>query len=125
MKRVVVVDDSVLFCQFLLRYMRKQHPAFDVSTYTDPEKALSCLDPSVDLCILDWEMPEMDGAEFLERAVEKGLSRNKVVIMSSHPADELHDKFSLGSCLAVLEKYECLQNEVLDMLFREVEAKGE
>jgi len=123
-KRVVVVDDSDLFSQFLLRYMGKHYPALDVATFNDPEEALSSLDPSMDLCILDWEMPKVNGAEFLERAVEKGLARNKVVILSSHAATDLHDRFSLGTCLAVLEKYECLQRDVLDMLLREVEGEG-
>ena len=125
MKRVVLVDDSVLFCRFFLRYMREQHPTLDAATFNDPTEALSSLDPSVDLFILDWEMPKMDGAEFLERAVEKGLSSNKVVILSSHTADELHDRFANDNCLAVLEKYECIQKEVLNMLLEEVEAKGE
>lgn len=118
------MDDNRVFCEFFRRDAAKRYPALDVKIFTDPGEALSALDPSVDLLLLDWEMPKIDGAEFLERAVKKGLPRKRVVILSGHTAEELHEKFAMGSCLAVLEKYEVIQKKVLDMILSADEDEG-
>ncbi|MDP8246747.1 MAG: response regulator transcription factor [Candidatus Tritonobacter lacicola] len=124
MSRAVIVDDNHFFCEAFRRYAEKAFPALSVATFEDAEEALAALDPSIDLLILDWEMPKIDGAEFLERAVEKGMPRKKILILSSHTSEELHQRFATGSCLGVLQKFECFQEKILDMILHET-ASGE
>ena len=45
------------------------------------------------------------------------------VILSGRDADYLHQCFPMGSCLAVLNKYETRQRAVLDMVFGALQRK--
>ena len=69
-------------------------------------------------------MPGLDGAKVLSYAVSKGLSRNRIIILSGHDAEYLHKRFPMGSCLAVLNKFEGKQRDVLDMIFKSLQAKS-
>ncbi len=75
-----------------------------VETYSDPRIAVENLSPDIHLLLLDWEMPGLDGRGVLEMARQRGVDLNRVVIASSHSADELHEVFDSTGCLAVIEK---------------------
>ena len=66
----------------------------------------------------------MDGSKILAYATSIGLSKNRIVILSGHDADYLHKRFPMGSCLAVLNKHEGKQREVLDMIFNSLQEKS-
>jgi len=52
-----------------------------------------------------------------------GLSKNRIIILSGRDADYLHQRFPMGSCLAVLNKFEARQKAVLDMIFNSLQRK--
>jgi hypothetical protein len=52
------------------------------------------------------------------------LSKNRIIILSGRDAEYLHERFPLGSCLAVLNKYEGRQKDVLDMIFKSLQQKS-
>jgi hypothetical protein len=66
----------------------------------------------------------LDGSKILSYAVSKGVNKNRVIILSGHDADYLHDRFPMGSCLAVLNKYEGQQEDVLNMIFSALQKKS-
>jgi hypothetical protein len=68
-------------------------------------------------------MPEMDGNKIIKFAIEMGISRSRIILLSSHDADYLHRHFPMGTCLAVLNKYEAGQKAVLDMIFNSLQRK--
>lgn len=103
--RVVVIDDSSLQCSIWKRYLEQRFgPRLKVETYTDPRRAVEVLSPDIDLLMLDWEMPELDGMAVLEEARARGVDLKRSVIVSSHPAETLHKVFDCTGCLAVIEK---------------------
>jgi len=115
--RAVVVDDSRFQCSALRAML--QHRFGDqvsVETYSDPQAALDHLGPDVDLLLLDWEMPSMDGAAVLEEARERGVPLKRIIIRSSHPAEELHRRFDHCGCLCVIEKGEAEQGAAFLMI---------
>jgi PAS domain S-box-containing protein len=61
---VLQLDDEPSFLQTSKRLLER-HDDLRVETETDPETALERLD-SVDCVVADYDMPEMDGIEFLE-----------------------------------------------------------
>ena len=117
-KRVVIVDDSDAACEMLRRLFFERYGAERVSveTYNTPVQALSVIDASIDLLIVDLEMPHIDGKKFLEFAHEKGIPRNRVIVTSSRDAEDLHRIFPAGSCLAVMNKTEPEQREAFAMI---------
>ena len=123
MKRVVIVDDSPSYCDLWSNFMLERYAdVAKVETYSHPYDALPKIDASIDLLIVDLEMPGMDGKKFVEYARAKGLSPRRIVVTSSHSADELHQRFRIGETIAVINKTEAKQQEaflmILDSILR-------
>jgi len=87
-----------------------------VETYVTPLHALPRIDESIDLLIVDLEMPHIDGRKFLDFAIQKGVSRKRVIVVSGRNADDLHEIFPPGACLAVMNKTEPRQREAFTMI---------
>jgi len=45
-------------------------------------------------------MPGMDGKKFVDYARAKGVPAKRIVVTSSHSADELHQRFRIGETIA-------------------------
>jgi CheY-like chemotaxis protein len=122
-KRVVIVDDSASYCDLWSNFLAERYADIaTVETYKHPYDALPRIDASIDLLIVDLEMPGMDGKKFVDYARQKGLSPRRIVVTSSHSADELHQRFRIGETIAVINKTEAKQQEaflmILDSIMR-------
>jgi two-component system, chemotaxis family, protein-glutamate methylesterase/glutaminase len=81
--KIMIVDDSVMMRTVIGNFLRP-FPEFQVvATAENGKKALEVLTKHGDLSLilLDIEMPEMDGLEFLRHAKMK--TKAKIVILSS------------------------------------------
>jgi CheY-like chemotaxis protein len=100
------------------------YPLLQVETCTNPVQALGLIKgQDFDLLLVDLEMPTLDGAKIFKYATDSGIDKNRIVILSGRDADYLHEHFPLGTCLAVLNKYEARQKTVLDMIFSSLQKK--
>jgi len=81
--KVLIVDDSVMMRTIIRSFVTKMPEFTAVAFAENGKKALEELDKHKDLALilLDIEMPEMDGLEFLRYAKLK--SKAKIVILSS------------------------------------------
>ena len=124
MGKVLLIDDDAAFLRLIEDYVAKNYPGLEILTCNDPIKCLVSVTSDLDLLLVDLEMPGLDGSKVLSYAISRGLSKNRIVILSGRDADYLHERFPMGSCLAVLNKYEGKQKDVLDMIFRSLEKKS-
>ena len=125
MRKILIVDDDAPFLVALRDQIQALYPLLDVVTCTDPFQALGVLkSEQVDLLIVDLEMPVLDGTKIFNYAVSLGMDKNRIVILSGREADYLHEQFPMGTCLAVLNKYEAKQKAVLDMIFSSMQRKA-
>ncbi len=124
MGNILLIDDDAVFLKLLEEYVDEHFPDLHVLTCNDPIKCLVQITSDLDLILIDLEMPGLDGSKVLSYAVSKGVSRNRIIILSARDAEYLHQRFPLGSCLAVLNKYEGQQRTVLDMIFKSLEEKS-
>ena len=121
MKRIVIVDDSPAYCDLWANFINERYgDNVKVETYGHPYDALPKIDASIDLLIVDLEMPGMDGKKFVDYARQKGLSPRRIVVTSSHSADELHQRFRIGETIAVIQKTEAKQQEAFLMILDSV-----
>ncbi len=125
MRRILLIDDDPAFTRFLAAYIAENFPLLQVETYNNPKTALHfIMAGGYDLMIIDLEMPDMDGLKLLRFAVSAGMDKNRIVILSGRDADFLHDICPMGTCLAVLNKFEARQKSVLDMVFNSLNRKA-
>ena len=120
-KRVVIVDDSVSYCDLWSNFILERYADLvDLESYSHPYDALPKIDDTIDLLIVDLEMPGMDGQKFVSYARQKGLTPRQIVVTSSHSADELHQRFRIGETIAVIQKTEAKQQEAFLMILDSV-----
>jgi CheY-like chemotaxis protein len=121
MKRIVVVDDSPAFCDLWSNFIGERYAdVANVEAYEHPYDALPKIDANIDLLIVDLEMPGMDGKKFVEYARQKGVPARRIVVTSSHSADELHQRFRIGETIAVINKTDPKQQEAFLMILDSV-----
>lgn len=121
MKRIVVVDDSPAYCDLWSNFIGQRYAdSAKVEAYSHPYDALPKIDATIDLLIVDLEMPGMDGKKFVEYARQKGLPAQRIVVTSSHSADELHQRFRIGEAIAVINKTDPKQQEAFLMILDSV-----
>ena len=123
MKKILYIDDDALFLQRFSEDVHKRYPGIEVVTCQDPVKALGLIDPSLDLLIVDLEMPKLDGKKILTFAIGLGVDKKKIIIISSREANYLHELIPMGQCLCVLNKHEASQQKVLEMVLDALQRK--
>jgi CheY-like chemotaxis protein len=116
-KRVVFVDQSPLYAESWRAVLACRYgPAVSFEFHRDPLEALEALGPDVSLLLLDYELPLYGGRKLFELAKGRGVTNRRIVILSSRPAEELHQLFPDGSCLAVINKTEPNQQNAFLMI---------
>ncbi len=124
MGKILMIDDDPAFLKLIRDYIKETYPNLQVAICDDPVKCLTKITTDLDLLLVDLEMPGLDGSKILAYATSVGLNKNKVIIVSGRDADYLHEKFPMGTCLAVLNKHEGRQKRVLDMVFKSLQQKS-
>ena len=115
--RVLVVDDSPLQASLLRHLLEREFgERVAVESVTRVEDALAKVPDDLDLLLVDWQMPEMNGDELVREALVRGLDPKRIVISSAYPARVLHECFDDLGCLAVIEKGEPAQEEAFLMI---------
>ncbi len=116
-KRVVFVDQSPLYAESWRAVLACRYgPAVSFEYHRDALEALEVLGPDVSLLLLDLDLPLFGGRKLFELAKERGVVNRRIVILSSRPAEELHQLFPDGSCLAVINKTEPNQQNAFLMI---------
>ena len=125
MSRILLVDDDRGFTNFLSGNIHETYPLLQVEICNNPVTALQRIKAGgYDLMLIDLEMPSMDGLKLLHFAIQTGMDKNRIVILSGRDADFLHALCPMGTCLAVLNKFEVRQKTVLDMIFSSLQKKS-
>jgi two-component system, chemotaxis family, chemotaxis protein CheY len=81
--RALVIDDSTAMRSILGRMLREL--GFEVLEAGNGREAIDRLETSggVDLALVDWNMPEMDGLEFVRRVRATGPGEIRLVMVTS------------------------------------------
>jgi DNA-binding NarL/FixJ family response regulator len=126
MGNILIIDDDQAFTSILDAYIRQYYPYLTVKVCNDPVTALADIRRGgLDLLVIDLEMPTLDGMKVFAYALDAGVDKNRIVILSGRDVDFLHDTFPMGTCLAVLNKFEAKQKAVLEMIFGSLNRKAE
>lgn len=99
LSNIFVIDDSVTVIKTVEKHLKELEAK--IHTFTDAKSALAELSNiQPDLILLDYFMPEMNGAEFMIKVSEKLLNNHnwEVFLISSHgfTDEELFSMQTLG-----------------------------
>lgn len=97
--QVVVIDDTLITARLIGEYIKKIEGAEPV-IFTDPEEGLQyCLDNEVDLLMVDYMMPKMNGLDVI-RAYRKKRSKEEfpiVMVTAMEEREVLRQAFETGT----------------------------
>lgn len=81
--RALVVDDSRVMRNMVMNALKQSRLAtFEFTEATDGADALTKFDPTkFDMCFVDWNMPNMNGIEFVKKARSSGTAFNVPMVM--------------------------------------------
>ncbi len=124
MGKILIIDDDLAFTNLLDSYIKEICPLLKVEICNNPLTALALIKKGDnDLVIIDLEMPALDGMKVYRFSLEAGVDKKRVVILSAREPEYLREFFPMGSCLAVLNKFEARQKEVLGMILKSLQSK--
>ncbi|MBB4211616.1 two-component system chemotaxis response regulator CheY [Rhodothalassium salexigens DSM 2132] len=94
MKTCLVVDDSKVIRTVARRILEEL--AFEITEAEDGRQALAACDASVpDLVLLDWNMPVMDGLEFLKALRAREGIAQPVIVFCTTENDMSHIRVAM------------------------------
>ncbi|MDR4461874.1 MAG: response regulator [Nitrospirales bacterium] len=120
---ILVVDDSV-DCRLILR-MAIEREGYRCIEAADGMAALRLFqEKTIDFIITDFQMPHMNGCEFLEKISSAAVSCPPAVMVTGNPADSVRMRATHAGALAVLSK-PFDQRKILQMVREIVHRKPE
>ncbi len=113
--RVLHVDDGADFADLTATYLERESDRLDVETATDPVAALDRLD-GVDCVVSDYDMPDVDGIEFLD-AVREDRPDLPFILFTGKGSEEVASEALRRGATDYLrkggtERYELLANRI-------------
>ena len=118
--RVLHVDDDPAFLELAGEMLQRTDEPLDVTTETDPRAALERLaSSSFDCVVSDYEMPQMDGLEFL-RHVREDHSQLPFVLLTGKGSEEIASEAISAGVTDYLQKgpredqYTLLANRIVN-----------
>ena len=112
--RVLCVDDDVLTMHLLSLILERQ--GYEVCTSSDPMTAIKVLKQgAVDVALLDYEMPQMNGCELAAVVKCSGLATN-VILFSGRPGLSRRDLAFVDRFVQKSEGVEALLEAIESLL---------
>ena len=116
--RVLVVDDSMMFRELMVRGINSDPALEVVAVATDPFEARDMiLKYKPDVMTLDIEMPKMDGLEFTKRLMPQYPIP---IVMVSALSDKVFDAMNAGAVDFISKPVNMTKDEILNYLQREL-----
>lgn len=108
MYKIAVVDDENEILSMISRFLGRSGK-YDVITYSNPVVAVSSIDNSYDLVLMDIMMPQMNGLDALEKIMDKN-PKQKVVMMTAYSTlDKVLKSHKTGAVHYLMKPFDSLQ----------------
>lgn len=80
--KVAVIDDEQSILDMIEKYLRRT-AGFEVTVFSNPQNAISRIDKSYDVVLLDIMMPQLNGLDVLKILLEK-VPELKIIMMTAY-----------------------------------------
>lgn len=106
--KVAVVDDELEILDLISRFLKRGNK-YSVSTYSNPKVALSSIDESYDIVLLDIMMPQMSGLELLHELKEKNPNIKVIMMTAYSTLDKVLKSHKEGAAQYIMKPFKSLQ----------------
>lgn len=97
--RILIVDDHPLFIDGLKFILNKNINDLEILEATRVEKALTLIDNhDIDLVLIDFKIPELDGIDLLKAFLERGLTVPSIMISGESNPTIVKQAMDIGAC---------------------------
>jgi len=121
--RVLVVDDEPGLAELTGTFLERADETFEIETAMSARAGLDVLDPEIDCIVSDYDMPEVDGLDFLE-AVRSRYPELPFILFTGKGSEEIASKAITAGVTDYLQKerateqYTVLANRVRNVVER-------
>jgi len=119
MKKILVVDDETNIRNLIKNILGSE---YRISTATNGIEALELLkEEDFNLIILDINMPQMDGVEFMEQLKKRNISTPVVIVSAFSDPEKLIKIFKLGASDFVIKPFS--SDQILETVHKTFETE--
>ena len=102
--RILVVDDEPVNLT-LMEEVLDEEGFNNVIYLDDPLKGLACCENEIiDLILLDWKMPVIDGFQFMQKLQNIDKSKPPILVLTASADNETHDKVISANAQGIISK---------------------
>ena len=84
---ILIVEDSSMMAMLVTEMVEKMD--YQATRAADGQKAIEVLsNGDFDIILLDWNMPNMNGLEFLQYNQEKSITQARIIMMTTEDSPE-------------------------------------
>lgn len=106
--KIAVVDDENEILNMINRFLSRDEK-YSVTTFSNPVVAVSSIDDTYDLVLMDIMMPQMNGLDALEKIMEKN-PKQKVIMMTAYSTlDKVLKSHKEGAVHYLMKPFDSLQ----------------
>lgn len=108
MYKIAVVDDENEILSMIKRFLGRSGK-YNVITYSNPVTAVSSIDESYDLVLMDIMMPQMNGLEALEKIMESNPNQKVIMMTAYSTLDKVLKSHKEGATHYLMKPFDSLQ----------------
>ncbi|MDC0933259.1 response regulator [Arcobacteraceae bacterium] len=106
--KIAIVDDENEILSMLQKLLSRNEK-YTVTTYSNPITALSNIDKSYDVVLMDIMMPQMNGLDALEKLMENNPDQKVIMMTAYSTLDKVLQSHKNGAMYYLMKPFDSLQ----------------
>jgi DNA-binding NtrC family response regulator len=107
--KIAIVDDEQDILDMISKYLTREG-SFDVYTFANPLNALSSINDTFDVVLLDIMMPQLNGLEVLVKIQEQKLPAKVIMMTAYSTLDKVLKSHREGATHYIMKPFSSLQD---------------
>lgn len=107
--KIAIVDDEPEILNMLSRFLQRENK-YEVVSFSNPINAISSIDNSYDVVMLDIMMPQMSGLEALEKIIEKNPDQKVIMMTAYSTLDKVLKSHKEGATHYLMKPFSSLEH---------------
>ncbi len=108
MYKIAIVDDEQEILSMLNRFLSRGKK-YNITTFSNPITAVSTIDSSYDVVLMDIMMPQMNGLDALEKIMEKNPNQKVIMMTAYSTLDKVLKSHKEGATHYLMKPFDSLQ----------------